>query len=192
MHKLVKNDSASLTGLPLVRSACPQPVAVVSSHPARQITCATRLMQFAPERAGTQIQVFLRWLIAVGFDSSNQYVRRLTLSHVRHTGGGLPPGNTRQGLAASFIFPERMGTAPASLVDRSNKVHVELAFRSGRRRRPTSRLGYLLKIGPAASSVLSENAHTPTVLTKCIARPGPCPPEKCPERNHVSFLGNVR
>jgi len=86
-------------------------------------------MQFAPERAGTQIQVFLRWLIAVGFDSSNQYVRRLTLSHVRHTGGGLPPGNTRQELAASFIFPEEWVRLLPVWLDRSNKVHVELAFR---------------------------------------------------------------
>src|SRR5258706_16354081 len=41
-------------------------------------------MQFAPRTCRYADKVFLRWLITVGFDSSNNYVRQLTLSHVRH------------------------------------------------------------------------------------------------------------
>lgn len=119
-------------------------------------------MQFVPERPSTQIQVFLHRLVTGVFDSSNNCVRQLTLSHI--TGGGLPPReySIRTGCLLHFFDTVWIRFLPVCF-DSSNEMHAEIGFRRGRRRRPpTSSLGFLMKIGPAASCILPENSLLPS------------------------------
>jgi len=110
MHQAGKNDSACQPAwFSQDRALVHQPVRSFHHIQASQIHLCNALDAIRPAEVPGTSQVFLRWLIAVGFDSSNNYVRQLTLFTRSNRRRPPPRRTTRPELAASSFF-QKYGT----------------------------------------------------------------------------------